>query len=78
MEAVARKWGNSLGVRIPNYFVRNMSLKDGACVEITGTKKGILISPKPQAVLSEMIAKINEKNIHAEIETGPAVGNEIW
>jgi antitoxin MazE len=78
MEAVVKKWGNSLGIRIPNFFVQNMSLKDGAFVEMTSTKAGILIAPKAPTPLSKMLAEITDDTIHAEIETGPAVGNEVW
>ncbi|MDR1788147.1 MAG: AbrB/MazE/SpoVT family DNA-binding domain-containing protein [Treponema sp.] len=77
MEAMVKKWGNSLGIRIPNFFVQNMSLKDGACVEMTSTNAGILIAPKASTSLSEMLSKITEENVHAEIETGPAVGAEV-
>jgi antitoxin MazE len=34
METVIKKWGNSLGIRIPNLIVREFSLKDGSFVEI--------------------------------------------
>jgi antitoxin MazE len=78
MEAVIKKWGNSLGIRIPNVIVRNKTLKDGASVEIIDTDNGILISPKQRNILSEMLGKITMENIHSEIETGGVVGNEIW
>jgi antitoxin MazE len=78
MEAVIKKWGNSLGIRIPNVIIRNKTLKDGASVEIIDTDNGILISPKQRNNLSEMLSKITMENIHGEIETGDVVGNEIW
>jgi antitoxin component of MazEF toxin-antitoxin module len=31
-----------------------------------------------QGKLAEMLSKINEQNIHEEIETSGPVGNEIW
>jgi antitoxin component of MazEF toxin-antitoxin module len=34
MEAVVKKWGNSLGIRIPNLIVRELSLKDGSFVDM--------------------------------------------
>jgi antitoxin MazE len=78
MEAVIKKWGNSLGIRIPNVIIRNKTLKNGSSVEILDTENGILISPKQRNILSEMLCKITAENIHGEIETGNAVGNEIW
>jgi len=78
MEAVIKKWGNSLGIRIPNVIVRELSLKDGSCVDINDTGKEIVIKPIQKNKLSEMLSKINEKNLHAEIETGEPVGKETW
>ena len=78
MEAVVKKWGNSLGIRIPNLIARELLLKDGSCVEINGRGKEIVIKPIKKNKLSEMVNKINEQNLHAEIETGEPVGKEIW
>jgi antitoxin MazE len=78
MEATVRKWGNSLGVRIPNLLVRELSLKDGSLVDINERGKEIIIKPVKKNRLSEMLSNINENNIHNEIETGGPVGKEIW
>jgi len=78
MEAVVKKWGNSLGIRIPNLIARELSLKDGSCVDINEKEKKIIIMPVKKNRLSEMVNQINEQNLHAEIETGEPVGNEIW
>ena len=78
MEAVVRKWGNSLGIRIPNLIVRELSLKDGSFVDIRDKGKEIIIKPVQRTRLSEMLSKINEQNLHREIETGGPVGKEIW
>jgi len=78
MEAVVKKWGNSLGIRIPNLIARELSLKDGSYVDINEKGKKIIIMPVRKNRLSEMLSKINNQNLHAEIETGDPVGNEIW
>ena len=78
MEAVVKKWGNSLGIRIPSLIARELSLKDGSHVEINDRGKEIIIKPIQNNRLSEMVSKINEQNIHAEIETTGPVGKEIW
>ena len=78
MEAVVKKWGNSLGIRIPNTIVRELSLKDGSCVDINEKGKEIVIKPIQRNNLSEMLSKINEQNLHEEIDTGEPVGKEIW
>jgi antitoxin MazE len=78
MEAVVKKWGNSLGIRIPNHIVRELSLKDGSFVDINDVGKEIIIKPIQKSKLSELLSKVNEQNIHKEIETGDHVGKEIW
>ena len=78
MEAVVRKWGNSLGIRIPNLIVRELSLKDGSHVDINDRGKEIIITPIQKNKLSEMLNAINDQNLHAEIDTAGPVGKEIW
>ena len=78
MEAVVKKWGNSLGIRIPNFIVRELSLKDGSCVDINDTGKEIIIKPISKFKLSTMLEKVTIKNVHKEIKTGKSVGKEIW
>jgi antitoxin MazE len=78
METVIRKWGNSLGIRIPNLIVREFSLKDGSAVEIQDMGDEIIIKPKKKNKFPEMLDAINEQNIHGEIETNGPVGQEIW
>ena len=78
MEAVVRKWGNSLGIRVPNLIARDLSLKDGSFVDITGNGKEMIIKPIGKRKLSDMLSEINEENIHEEIGTTGPVGKEIW
>ncbi|MFP3090962.1 AbrB/MazE/SpoVT family DNA-binding domain-containing protein [Treponema sp. TIM-1] len=78
METIVRKWGNSLGIRIPNTIVRELSLQDGSFVDIKDRGKEIIIKLKEKNKLSEMLNNINEKNIHSEVETNGPVGNELW
>jgi antitoxin MazE len=78
MEAVVRKWGNSLGIRIPNLIVRELRLKDGIPVSIKDKNGEIVIKPQKKETLSEMLNKISSDNIHAEVESGGPMGNEVW
>ena len=78
MQTMVKKWGNSLGIRIPNLIVRQLSLKDGSFVDINDNGNEIIVKPFQKSGLSEMLAGINENNIHKEIETFGPVGKEIW
>ncbi|MDR2547172.1 MAG: AbrB/MazE/SpoVT family DNA-binding domain-containing protein [Lachnospiraceae bacterium] len=78
MEAVVKKWGNSLGIRIPNLIVKEMSLKDGSFVDINENGSEIIIKPIRRNNLSEMLNLINERNIHEEVQSTGPVGKELW
>jgi antitoxin MazE len=78
METVVKKWGNSLGIRIPNLIARELSLKDGSLVDINDREKEIIIKPIQKSKLSDILNKINKQNMHKEIDTGRPVGKEIW
>lgn len=77
MEVVIKKWGNSLGVRIPNAIAKELRLKDGSPVDIEDKNGNIVISPKKYD-LHEMMARVDENNIHEEFDTGIIEGKEVW
>ena len=59
MEAIVKRWGNSLGIRIPNLIVRELSLKDGSFVDIKDKKGEIIIKPKENTKLAEILSKMS-------------------
>ena len=75
-----QKWGNSLALRIPKAFARDAQLENESLVVITLVEGQIIITPveAPTWTLDELLAGINKQNIHHEVDTGPAVGNEVW
>jgi antitoxin MazE len=78
METTVQKWGNSLGIRIPNLLVREFSLKNGSVVNINDKGNEIVIKPVRKSRLSEMLNNINDQNLHQEVDWGKPVGKEIW
>ena len=78
MEAKIQKWGNSLGFRIPMNIINDLSLKKDSTVDITENKDAIIIRPKKNHILNELLEKISDENIHSEIDLGITEGNEIW
>lgn len=75
-----QKWGNSLALRIPKAFAVEALLENNSFVEISIAKGQIIITPVPAPswTLGELLAGITNDNLHNEIDTGFAVGNEIW
>jgi antitoxin MazE len=78
MEAVVRKWGNSLGIRIPSNIAKETSISDGSYVDIEDVDGQIIIRPKNRYSLQDMIKKIKAENKHEEIKSNGPIGNEIW
>jgi len=78
MEAVIKKWGNSLGIRIPNVIAKRLSLRESSPVEIEDNGEEITIRPVQKYTLSEMLGQITKKNIHEEVKSSGPVGRETW
>jgi len=80
MKTHVQKWGNSLALRIPKSFASEIGLERETPVEVTlaNGKLVIMPIPKPKFTLKQLLAKVNKENLHHEVETGPATGNEIW
>jgi antitoxin MazE len=80
MKTHVQKWGNSLALRIPKSFASEIGLERETPVEVTlaNGKFVIMPIPKPKFTLKQLLAKVNKENLHREVETGPATGNEVW
>jgi len=75
-----QKWGNSLALRIPKAFALDAQLENESFVEITISEGQIIITPvvAPSWTLEELLTGVNKNNLHREIDTGFAMGNEVW
>ena len=80
MKTHVQKWGNSLAVRIPRAFAAEAHLVDNTPVELSLVDGKLVVAPiaSPSAALEELLAGVTDDNIHREVDTGPAVGNEAW
>jgi antitoxin MazE len=80
MKTRVQKWGNSLALRIPKSFASEVGLKSNSPVEVTAADGKLVIVPvaKPQLTLKQLLARVTPENLHHEVETGPAIGNEAW
>ena len=80
METRVRRWGNSLGVRIPKAFAHEAGLQENAPITLSLVDGKLLIEPVLVVgfTLNDLLAGVTEQNVHAEVNTGPAVGAEVW
>lgn len=80
MVATVAKWGNSLAVRIPQHIAKEIQLIEGAEVDLVVIDGNLVIKPRPRRrySLEELVTAITPENLHSEVESGAAVGNEAW
>lgn len=80
MEAQVQKWGHSLALRIPSAFAKKTRIKSGSRVDLSEVKGKLvitLIEPE-EPTLDMLLAGVTDDNLHHEVTTGDAVGNETW
>jgi antitoxin MazE len=75
-----QRWGNSLGLRIPKSFALEAAVDEGSTVDLALENGELVIRPvrRPQLKLEELLAGITPQNLHKELDTGTAVGQEAW
>jgi antitoxin MazE len=57
MKTVIKKWGNSLGIRIPSLLTKELSLEDGSFVNIKRKGKKIIIKPDKKVKIDKTVSK---------------------
>lgn len=80
MEARIQKWGDSLALRIPKSFATGIHLEQGTLVEMSLRDGKLIVEPLyPSPVtLEDLLKDVSPENLHNEVETGRAVGREMW
>ena len=80
MQTRVRKWGNSLGLRIPRAMAEATGVGEGTEVFVSVVRGNHVVKPArpPRMALRELLRGITAKNLHGEIDTGGPVGREAW
>ena len=79
MKTKVQKWGNSLALRIPKSFAAQTRLEPDTEVDLNLVEGSLIVTPvtKSEYSLEQLLTGVTEQNVHAEIETGISVGNEV-
>jgi antitoxin MazE len=77
------KWGNSLALRVPNAFAKELGASEGKRAEMTledGALVVKLANPRKRRRyrLEDLIVGITKENYHREADWGDPSGNEAW
>ena len=60
MNARVGKWGNSLAIRIPGIYTRELGLAEGAELDLTCVDGGLLLRPRKREYrLEELLEQIS-------------------
>ncbi len=80
MKVLVKKWGNSAAVRIPASVMEAAHLILDQPVDVKEENGRIVIEPKRAKVfpLRDLLDGITSANLHRSVDTGPAVGREVW
>jgi antitoxin MazE len=78
METTIKKWGNSLGIRLPINITKEMKIEDGSKAEISKKNNKIISSiPEDKIDLDFLITGMNSHDLLDQFEDYPSVGMEI-
>ncbi len=80
MESSVKRWGNSLALRIPRPLAEEIGLEEDSPVRLLVEEGRLVIVPVSGArySLKALLDQITADNVHAEVNTGKAVGGEVW
>ena len=81
MRVLVQKWGHGLALRIPKPFAEDVGVSEGTVVDISISKGRLIaapVAPRRRARLEDLLRRVTKRNLHAEVESGPAVGREAW
>ena len=74
------RWGNSPALLIPAAYAKDLNMPEEAPADLVIEKDRLVSTPLPQTsiyCLDDLLADITDQNIHGEVPTGTAVGEEF-
>ena len=71
------KWGTSLAVRIPSPSPSNGAFAKARPSRSVSHGDQVMMRKRTYN-LADMLDQVTEDNLHPELDTGPAQGNEAW
>ena len=80
MRTKIRRWEHSLAVRIPKPFAIEARLGDQTEVDLAVVNGKIVVTAatKSGQHLKDLLSRVTKRNLHGEVDTGAAVGREMW
>jgi len=76
MESIISAWGNSLGLRIPKTFAKEIGLKSGSRVRLEMENGKLIVKPVKKYSLKSLVNQITPENQPGEVDFGKPEGRE--
>ena len=76
----AARWGNSLAIRVTRQEAEQLHLEENTPIKKYVVDGKLIIEPviAPFYTLDDLLAGVTPANVHAEADSGYALGNEVW
>ena len=71
------KWGSSLAVWIPKPVAEQWGVREGSRIEMIPRGDRLVMRRKAYD-LETILDRITPETLHSEVDTGSAVGDEVW
>jgi len=80
METTIKKWGNSQGIRLQQFLLKEANVHVGDEVSVYVQADSIIIKKKrkKRPTLEELVAKIPKDYKPMEYDWGKPMGKEVW
>ncbi|MEO7498810.1 MAG: AbrB/MazE/SpoVT family DNA-binding domain-containing protein [Casimicrobiaceae bacterium] len=80
MKMLVKKWGNSAAVRIPAAVLAETGLSIEQQVDVREENGRVVIEPlrRREFDIAKLVKGIRRANLHEFIDSGPAMGREVW
>ena len=77
-----QKWGNSQGIRLSKALLSDADIDVGDAVQVAESEGTLTVTPLRRVRgghdLRELVARIPEGQVPAEVDWGVPVGREVW
>jgi antitoxin MazE len=78
MQVPLKRWGNSIGLRIPKGIADSIGLKADDTVDINASQDGFVVrKARRKYVLKDLLSRVTPENRHAPVDWGGPKGNEL-
>ncbi len=78
MQVPLKRWGNSIGLRIPKGIADSLGLKADDMVDIHASQDGLVVKKaRRKYILKDLLSRVTPENRHNPIDWGGPKGNEL-